>query len=85
MGPIATFALQNGQPLIRELAAHKTNGSWTVLGRDLTPEFSEQQLAPLRGLKLNLTPEVIDHENGMLSGTPRSTSPATAAPTLTCR
>ena len=42
-----------------------------VLGRDLTPEFevtsgrrrlSEQQMAPMRELGIELTPEVIDRE-----------------------
>lgn len=58
----ATFAVAAGQPLIRELAIALTAGSWTVLARNLHPEFdvvtgrrriSEQQLAPLRALKLD--------------------------------
>jgi hypothetical protein len=62
----ATFAIRNGMPLIRELAA----GS-VVLGRGLAPEFevtsgrrriSEQQLAPMRKLGLALTPELIDQQ-----------------------
>ena len=45
--------------------------SWVVLGRDLTPEYevtsgkrrlSEQQMAPLRELKIALTPEVVERE-----------------------
>jgi hypothetical protein len=67
----AAFGIQDGQPLIRELAARKAGGAWVVLGRDLTPEFrmtsgkrrvSEQQLQPLRGLKIELTPEVLEQE-----------------------
>jgi hypothetical protein len=34
----AVFAIQNGQPFIRELAVRKA-GKWNVLGHDLNPEF----------------------------------------------
>src|SRR5262249_46299207 len=66
----ASFAIRNGQPLITELAARK-NGSWVTLGRDLTPEYhvttgkprrSEQQMAPLRKLGVELTPQVVNKE-----------------------
>ncbi len=67
----AVFAIANGQPVIRELAVQKAAANWSVLARDLTPEFdvvsgqrrmSEQQLAPLRALKIDLTPEFLDRE-----------------------
>jgi hypothetical protein len=67
----AIFAISNGQPVIHELAVRKAGGNWTVLGQDLTPEFevtsgvrrlSEQQAAPLRALKIEITPEVIERE-----------------------
>ena len=67
----AALGIQAGQPTIMELAARSGNGSWKILGRNLTPEFevtsgirrmSEQQLAPLRELKMALTPEVIERE-----------------------
>ena len=67
----ATFALRGGQPTIHELAVRKTGGSRIVLGTDLTPEFevtsgvrrlSEQQAQPLRALKIEITPAVIDRE-----------------------
>jgi hypothetical protein len=67
----AEFAIRNGQPAVRQLAVRKGQGNWTVLGRDLTPEFevtsgvrrlSEQQAAPLRALKIQITPEVIEKE-----------------------
>ena len=67
----AVLGIEKGQPLIRELAARKAGGAWIVLGRDLLPEFrvtsgrrrvSEQQLAPLRKLKIELTPEVLEQE-----------------------
>ncbi|MGH9720987.1 MAG: hypothetical protein ACRD8O_12300 [Bryobacteraceae bacterium] len=66
----ALFSVRSGAPVIGELAVKKGNGNWAVLGRDLTPEFevtsgkrriSEQQLAPLRNLKL-LAPEYLEQE-----------------------
>ncbi len=67
----AAFVVRDGQPMIGELLAHKPGGSWIMLGRNLSPEFqvtsgrrrlSEQQMAPLRGLGIALTPEVVDRE-----------------------
>ncbi|MDQ6665270.1 MAG: hypothetical protein M3Z23_12850, partial [Acidobacteriota bacterium] len=67
----AQFSLRGGQPAVQELAARKSGGDWIVLGRNLTPEFeitsgvrrlSEQQMAPLRDLKIELTPEVVERE-----------------------
>ena len=67
----AVFDNRNGQPMVHELAVRKANGDWSVVGRDLKPEFevtsgrrriSEQQLAPMRQLKLALTPELIEKE-----------------------
>ena len=67
----ASFTIRAGQPMVKELAAHKNGGNWIVLGTNLTPEFevtsgvrrlSEQQMAPLRDLKIALTPEVVERE-----------------------
>jgi hypothetical protein len=67
----AAFVLRDGQPIVQELAARKNGGSWIVLGQNLTPEFevtsgvrrlSEQQIAPLKELKIPLTPELIERE-----------------------
>jgi len=67
----ASFVIREGQPVIQELAVRKPPAGWIVLGRNLTPEFevtsgvrrlSEQQAAPLRALKIAITPEVIDKE-----------------------
>jgi hypothetical protein len=67
----ASFALRDGQPMVSELAARKGTGKWIVLGRDLSPEYlvtsgkrrlSEQQMAPLRELGIQLTPAVIERE-----------------------
>ncbi len=67
----ALFTIRDGQPVVAELAVRKTADAWTVLARDLTPEFevtsgrrriSEQQLEPLRKLGLALTPELLEAE-----------------------
>ena len=66
----ALFAIRGGQPVVRELAVEKGKGAWVTLARDLSPEFdvtsgrrriSEQQLQPLRALKLD-TPERLERE-----------------------
>jgi len=66
----AVFAIRDHEPVIAELAIQK-NGTWSVLARDLTPVFdvvsgrrrlSEQQMAPLRTLKIALTPDVVNRE-----------------------
>jgi hypothetical protein len=67
----ASFTLKDGQPGVAELAVRKTPAKWLVLGRNLMPEFqvtsgkrrlSEQQMAPMRELGLQLTPERIERE-----------------------
>lgn len=67
----ATFAVEGGHPVIRELAARKPGGEWAVLGADLTPEYeitsgmrriSNQQLDPLRKLGRTITPEIMEKE-----------------------
>jgi hypothetical protein len=35
----SSYAVQNGQPVIRELAVRKTGGQWAPLGQNLVPEF----------------------------------------------
>ena len=37
---LATLAIVNGIPTVRELAIRKTGGAWGTVGRDLVPEFS---------------------------------------------
>ena len=69
-----TFALgtgiDNGQPVVRDLAVRKTGGQWAVLGENLTPQydvvsgvrrFSSQQGEPLEGRGL-LTAERAEKE-----------------------
>lgn len=67
----AAFLIRDGQPVIAELAARKSGGEWISLGRNLAPEFevtsgkrrlSEQQMAPLRKLGVQFTPDVVERE-----------------------
>lgn len=66
-----SFTIRDGQPVVQELAARKNGGNWIVLGQNLTPEFeltsgvrrlSQQQIAPLKELGVELTPEVVERE-----------------------
>jgi hypothetical protein len=63
------FALAAGTPTIEELAVRKRGGPWSVLAANVTPDFrvvsglrrmSNQQMAPLRGLGVELTSEIVD-------------------------
>jgi hypothetical protein len=65
----ARYAIDNGQPLIRELAVRRSGGQWATLGQNLTPEYyvvsgvrrmTTQQGQPLEGLGVKITPEVIE-------------------------
>src|ERR1022692_1040086 len=65
----AILGVSGGQPVVRELAVRR-NGEWSVLGRDLTPEYqvttgrrriSAQQEVPLRQLGM-FTPEIIERQ-----------------------
>src|SRR5688572_23706161 len=67
----ARYAIDNGQPIVRELAVRKSGGQWATLGQNLTPEFyvktgvrrmTRQQAAPLINLGVDITPEVIAKE-----------------------
>ncbi len=35
----ASFGIRDGQPFVQELAARAASGRWTVLGKDLFPDF----------------------------------------------
>jgi hypothetical protein len=61
----ASFGIRNGQPFVQELAARPASGKWTVLGKDLSPDFqvstgkrriSQAQRTQLQALNLD-TPE----------------------------
>jgi hypothetical protein len=63
------YGIDNGQPLVRDLAVRKSGAAWATLGENLKPEYhvvsgvrrmSTQQADPLRAAGVELTPEVID-------------------------
>jgi hypothetical protein len=63
------FVNAAGTPMLQEIAARPRRGAWTVVAVNAAPEFrivtglrriSNQQLAPLRGLGVEITPEVVD-------------------------
>jgi len=65
----AHFAIDGGQPVVRELAVKKAGGSWTTLGRNLAPEYhvvsgvrrmADDQANPLKAAGIELTQEVIN-------------------------
>src|SRR5262245_94882 len=65
----ARYAIDNGQPVVRELAVRKSDGQWAPLGQNLVPEFyvksgvrrmTTQQGEPLINLGIDITPEVIE-------------------------
>ena len=63
------FGIASGVPTIQELAVKRGSGSWGVLAANATPDFrvisglrrmSNQQMSPLRGLGVELTPQIVD-------------------------
>ena len=65
------FALRQGTPTIHELAVRRpgSTGGWGVVAADAIPDYrvisglrrmSNQQMAPLRGLGVDLTTEIVD-------------------------
>jgi hypothetical protein len=63
------FAIAGGTPTIEELAVRRRGGAWSVLASNVTPDFrvvsglrrmSNQQMAPLRGLGVELNSEIVD-------------------------
>ncbi len=63
------FTLVNGTPTIRDVAVRVKGGAWKIAGSNMTPDFrvvtglrrvTEQQLQPLRGLKVDITPEIVE-------------------------
>ena len=63
------FTLADGRPVVRDLGIRKGNGTWAVLGENLTPEYhvvtgvrrmTTQQADPLRAAGVEITQDVID-------------------------
>src|SRR5471032_287592 len=72
----ARYAIDHGQPMIRELAVRAAHGSWSVLGQNLTPEFDVQTghrridfagLSPLRGLGVDITSQAVMEKQAWVS------------------
>ena len=64
----ARYAIDGGQPVIRDLAVKKAGGQWTTLGKNLTPEYhvvsgirriADDQTNTLKAAGIELTDEVI--------------------------
>jgi hypothetical protein len=64
----ARYALQNGQPAIRDLAVRRRGGQWATLGQNLTPEYhvvsglrrmSSDHIGAFKLAGFELTPELI--------------------------
>src|SRR5947208_4474313 len=62
------YAIDGGQPIVRDLAVRRAGGQWVTLGQNLTPDYrvvsgirrmSTQQADPLKAAGVELTPEVI--------------------------
>jgi len=73
------FAIENGVPVIEELALKARGGSWIAMLAHSTPEFrvvsglrriTNQQLDPLAGIGVKITPDILEKSNGRRSGTP---------------
>ena len=65
------LGIDAGTPTIRELAIRRTGSTWTTLARGAQPEFrvvsgvrriSNQQLQPLAGLGVAITPAIVDEK-----------------------
>jgi len=65
----ATYAIDSGQPIVRDLSIKKGGGQWTSLGKNLTPEYhvvsgirrmADDQANPLRAAGIEVTEEVIN-------------------------
>src|SRR5215471_10865410 len=63
------FGITSGTPTMQELAVRKRGGQWSTLAANIAPDYrvasglrrmSNQQIAPLRGLGVDLTPEIVD-------------------------
>jgi hypothetical protein len=64
----ARYGIQNGQPVVRELAVRKQSGQWSALGQNLAPEYhvvsgmrrmSSDQVGALPAAGIPLTPAVV--------------------------
>lgn len=63
------LTVRNGEPVIEDLSLRKAGGAWSSLASNVSPDFSvttglrrmsNQQMQPLKDLKIPLTQEVLD-------------------------
>ena len=64
----ARYGIENGQPIVRDLAVRKQGGQWATLGQHLSPEYhvvsglrrmSSDHVGSLPAAGIPLTPEVV--------------------------
>lgn len=64
-----SIAVQNGTPVIQDLSLRRGDGAWTAIASNVTPDYavvsglrriSNQQLAPMRDLKMPINKENVD-------------------------
>lgn len=72
----ARYVIEGAQPLVRELAVRAAGGGWSVLGRNLTPEFTVQTgrrridftgLRPLKELGVDTESRAVIEREGWVS------------------
>src|ERR1700681_251144 len=65
------LSLQNGTPVIQDVALRHKGGAWITLATNLEPEFdvvsgirrmTDQQILPLKGLGTKITPQILDQD-----------------------
>src|ERR1700733_16309231 len=65
------LSVQNGTPVIQDVALRHRGGTWATLAANLEPDFhvvsgirrmTDQQLLPLKALGIKITPEILDQD-----------------------
>jgi hypothetical protein len=65
------LAIVQGTPTMRDIGVRRKSGAWTTLASNVMPEYrivsgvrrmSNQQIQPLRGLNVPITPEIINQD-----------------------
>jgi len=72
----ARYAIERGQPLVRELAVRAAGGAWAVLGENLSPDFAVQTgrrridfngLTPLKALGIDIESRQVIEQQGWVA------------------
>ena len=65
------LSVQNGTPVIQDVALRHKGGTWVTLATNLEPEFdvvsgirrmTDQQILPLKGLGIKITPQILEQD-----------------------